>query len=260
MSRHLCNQYAALLSSSAAAGRSWAHVAGAVHCLVLKTLPYPPVTYILNQLLTAYGKAGQVARARRLFDAIPSPNLFTYNALLSTLAHACHFSYMESLIASMPDRDVVSHNALIAGFSGGGSPVRAAGAYRALLGEENVRPSRITMSAMVMAALALADCALSRQVHCHTLQLGFGAYAFVVSPLLDMYAKMGMIQDANCVFGELEFKNTVMYNTMITGLLWCKMVGEALMTERDLITWTTMVTGLTHRTGWSRRFWMFLGG
>jgi pentatricopeptide repeat protein len=250
MNRHLCNQYAALLSSAAGGGRSGAYVAGAVHCLIFKTLPYPAETYLLNQLLTAYGKAGQVALARRLFDAIPDPNLFTYNALLSTLSRARSFSDMESLFASMPRRDVVSYNALIAGFSGGGSPVRAAAAYRALLREGDVRPSRITMSAMVMVASALADRSLGRQVHCQVLRLGFGAYAFVGSPLVDMYAKVGLIRDSKFVFDELEFKNVVMYNTMITGLLRCKMVDEArglfeLMTERDPITWTTMVTGLT---------------
>jgi pentatricopeptide repeat protein len=252
MNHPLCNHYAALLSSAAGGGRSGARVAGAVHCLILRTLPHPPPVHLLNHLLTAYGKAGRPARARRLFDAVPHPNLFTYNALLSTLAHARLLEDMEALFASMPERDVVSYNALVAGFSGAGSPARAAGAYRALLREDNanIRPSRITMSAMVMAASALGDRALGRQFHCQILRLGFGAYAFVGSPLVDMYAKMGLIGDAKRVFDELEGKNVVMYNTMITGLLRCKMVQEArqlfeVMTNRDSITWTTMVTGLT---------------
>ncbi|CAM0145838.1 unnamed protein product [Urochloa decumbens] len=190
------------------------------------------------------------ARARRLFDAVPHPNLFTYNALLSTLAHARLLDSMEALFASMPERDVVSYNALMAGFSGAGEPARAAGAYRALL-RGGVRPSRITMSAMVRAASALGDCALGKQFHCQILRLGFGAYAFLGSPLVDMYAKMGLIADAKRVFDELEEgKNVVMYNTMITGLLRCKLVQEAkrlfeAMADRDSITWTTMVTGLT---------------
>ncbi|VAI41564.1 unnamed protein product [Triticum turgidum subsp. durum] len=106
------------------------------------------------------------------------------------------------------------------------------------------------MSGMVMAASALGDRALGRQVHCQILRLGFGAYAFTGSPLVDMYAKMGLIGDAKRVFDEMEGKNVVMYNTMITGLLRCKMVAEArgvfeAMADRDSITWTTMVTGLT---------------
>ena len=106
------------------------------------------------------------------------------------------------------------------------------------------------MSGMVMAASALRDRALGRQVHCQILRLGFGAYAFTGSPLVDMYAKIGLIGDAKRVFDEMEGKNVVMYNTMITGLLRCKMVSEArglfeAMVDRDSITWTTMVTGLT---------------
>ena len=68
-----------------------------------------------------------------------------------------------------------------------------------------------------------------------------------------MYAKMGLIGDAKRVFDEMEEgKNVVMFNTMITGLLRCKMVqtSEArglfeVMDDRDSITWSTMVTGLT---------------
>ncbi|CAO2197994.1 unnamed protein product [Urochloa humidicola] len=251
MTRPLCNHYAALLSSVAAGGRSGARVAATVHCLILRTLPHPPPVHLFNHLLTAYGKAGRHACARRLFDAMPHRNLFTYNALLTTLAHARLLHDMEALFASMPERDAVSYNALIAGFTGAKLPARAAGVYRALLREDaGVRPSRITMSSMVMAASALGDRALGRQFHCQILQLGFGAYAFVGSPLVDMYAKMGLIGDAKRVFDELEVKNVVMYNTMITGLLRCKMVQEArqlfeAMMDRDSITWTTMVTGLT---------------
>ncbi|KAI4966869.1 hypothetical protein ZWY2020_035798 [Hordeum vulgare] len=257
MSRPLCNHYAALLSSSAAAGgRDGARVPGAVHCLVLRTLLHPPPTYVLNHLLTGYARSGRLPLARRLFDAMPDPNLFTRNALLSALAHARLLPDMDRLFASMPERDAVSYNALIAGFSGAGAPARAAEAYRALLRKEavldgaRVGPSRITMSGMVMAVSALGDRALGRQVHCQILWLRFGAYAFTGSPLVDMYAKMGLIGDSKRVFDEMEGKNVVMYNTMITGLLRCKMVEEArgvfeAMVDRDSITWTTMVTGLT---------------
>uniref|UniRef100_A0A0E0JUG4 DYW domain-containing protein n=1 Tax=Oryza punctata TaxID=4537 RepID=A0A0E0JUG4_ORYPU len=248
----LCNHYAAILSSSAAAGggRTGACVAGAVHCLILKTFPQAPPTFLLNHLLTAYAKSGRLAHARRVFDAMPDPNLFTRNALLSALAHARLVPDMERLFTSMPERDTVSYNALITGFSSSGSPARSVEVYRALLREENVRPTRITLSAMIMVASALSDRALGLLVHCQVLRLGFGAYAFVGSPLVDMYAKMGLIRDARRVFQEMESKTVVMYNTLITGLLRCKMVEDAkglfeLMMERDSITWTTMVTGLT---------------
>ncbi|KAG8057847.1 hypothetical protein GUJ93_ZPchr0002g24174 [Zizania palustris] len=248
MSHALCNHYAALLSSStAAAARS---SAAAVHGLIVRTFPHVPPTYLLNCLLTAYAKSGHLARARRLFDAMPDPNLFTHNALLSALAHARLVQDMERLFASMPERDAASYNALIAGLSGSGFPSRSAEAYRALLLEETVRPTRITMSTMVMVASALRDRALGRQVHCQVLRLGFGAYAFVGSPLVDMYAKLGLVGDARRVFDEMAGKTVVMYNTLITGLLRCKMVDNArglfeLMVDRDSITWTTMVTGLT---------------
>jgi hypothetical protein len=44
-----------------------------------------------------------------------------------------------------------------------------------------------------------------------------------------MYAKMGLIPDSKLVFDELEFKNVVMYNTMVTGLArWLTRRGACL--------------------------------
>ena len=117
MSRPLCNHYAVFLSS-AASSRDGGRTSAAIHCLILRTIPDPPPTYLLNHLLTAYARSGRLAHARRLFDAMPERNLFTRNALLSALAHARILPDMERLFASMPERDAVSYNALIAGFSG----------------------------------------------------------------------------------------------------------------------------------------------
>ncbi|KQJ92818.1 putative pentatricopeptide repeat-containing protein At1g68930 [Brachypodium distachyon] len=251
-SRQLCDQYASHLAAAAhAGGRQGAILTAAVHALILRTLPHPSPTYLLNTLLTAYASSGLLPHARRVFDAMPGRNLVTGNSLLSALARAGLVRDMERLFTSLPQRDAVSYNALLAGFSRAGAHARAAGAYVALLRDEaGVRPSRITMSGVVMVASALGDRALGRQVHCQILRLGFGAYAFTGSPLVDMYAKVGPIGDARRVFDEMEGKNVVMCNTMITGLLRCKMVAEAralfeAIEERDSITWTTMVTGLT---------------
>ncbi|KAJ6892913.1 pentatricopeptide repeat-containing protein [Populus alba x Populus x berolinensis] len=64
-----------------------------------------------------------------------------------------------------------------------------------------------------------------------------------------MYAKMGLVSVASQVFDEVQERNVVMYNTMITGLLRCGMVKDSKrlfhgMKERDSISWTTMITGL----------------
>ena len=81
------------------------------------------------------------------------------------------------------------------------------------------------------------------------LKFGFGCYAFVGSPLLDMYAKLGLIYGAKRYYDEMPERNVVMCNTMIIGLMRCGMVEESKrlfhgLKERDSISWTTMISGL----------------
>ncbi|KQJ92814.1 hypothetical protein BRADI_3g00880v3 [Brachypodium distachyon] len=178
-SRQLCDQYATHLAAAAHAG----------------------------------GRHGALLpHARRVFDATPERNLVTGNSLLSALARARgHVRDMERLFASLPRRDAVSYNALLAGLARAGAHARAAGAYRALLRDEDgVRPSRITMLGLVMDASALGDRALGRQAHGQILRLGFAAYAFTGSPLVGMYAKAGLVGDARRVFDEMEGNNVVL--------------------------------------------------
>ena len=66
---------------------------------------------------------------------------------------------------------------------------------------------------------------------------------------MDMYAKIGLIREAERVFEEMPEKNTVIYNTIITGFLRRGMVEEAKnlffkMPAKDSISWTTLITGL----------------
>lgn len=56
---------------------------------------------------------------------------------------------------------------------------------------------------------------LGRQIHGQIMKLGFGSYVFVGSPLVDMYAKSGLIYDAKQVFDQLPERNVVVHNTMI---------------------------------------------
>ncbi|XP_008797615.3 putative pentatricopeptide repeat-containing protein At1g68930 [Phoenix dactylifera] len=220
-----------------------------LHCVILRALN-PIDTFLYNTLITSYSNAALPAQARRVFDQIPHPNLFSWNAVLSAYSKSGCLYDMEQMFDSMPERDCVSWNSLVSGFAGHGSAKKAFEAYRAMLREGQAAPNRITFSTMLILASARSSADLGRQVHCQIIKYGFERYVFVGSPLVDMYSKVGLLGEARHVFERMEEKNLVVYNTMITGLLRCGMVEDSKqlfgeMSERDSISWTTMVTGLT---------------
>ncbi|KAK1292321.1 putative pentatricopeptide repeat-containing protein [Acorus calamus] len=148
----------------------------------------------------------------------------------------------------MPTRDGVSYNTLVSGYARLSLRAEAMGAYKLMLRDGNAGVTRITFSTMLMMSSSSAD--LGRQIHCQIVKYGFESHVFVGSPLVDMYAKVGLVHDARQAFDGVGEKNLVLYNTMVTGLLRCGQVEESKrlfreMGKRDSISWTTMVTGLT---------------
>ncbi|KAE8729966.1 hypothetical protein F3Y22_tig00003041pilonHSYRG00374 [Hibiscus syriacus] len=63
----------------------------------------------------------------------------------------------------------------------------------------------------------LSDVKRSRQIHGHVLKLGFLADIYVVNALLGMYFKCGEITDAVQVFDKMSERDSVSWNSMISG-------------------------------------------
>lgn len=157
---------------------------------------------------------------------------------------------MEDMFTRMPSRDGVSWNSLISGYASHGLVSEAVNAYSLMLKDGPINLNRITFSTMLILSSSRNCVVLGKQIHGQIVKFGFESYVFVGSPLIDMYAKTGLISDAKQVFDEMSDRNVVMHNTIVTAFLRFGMVEEAeklfrSMKEKDSVSWTTMITGLT---------------
>ena len=184
-----------------------------------------------------------------MFDHIPQSNLFSWNAILSIYSKLGRLSQMQQIFDMMPFRDWASWNLAISGYANYGSSTDAVGIYKLMLKDATMNLNQITFSTMLILCSNCPWMDLGRQILGQILKFGFGSYVFVGSPLLDMYAKLGLIFDAKGYYDEMPKMNVVMCNTMITGLMPERhgMVEEFKhlfhsLKERDSISWTTMIS------------------
>ncbi|XP_047308323.1 putative pentatricopeptide repeat-containing protein At1g68930 [Impatiens glandulifera] len=244
---YISNYYCSLLKHCCEAGKH--SQAKILHCNIIKTIT-DPETFLWNNVISTYAKLGLLTYARRVFDQIPYPNLFSWNTILSVYSKSGKLREMHDIFTRIPRRDGVSWNAIISGYASSGLTSKSVEVYKLMLKDGPAYLNRITFSTMILLSSSEGSVDLGRQIHGQIVRCGFESYVFVGSPMVDMYAKFGLINDAQKVFDELPERNLVTHNTMIMGLLRCGLVDDSKrlflqMSEKDSISWTTMITGLT---------------
>ncbi|KAH6823143.1 pentatricopeptide repeat-containing protein [Perilla frutescens var. hirtella] len=219
-----------------------------LHAHIIKNLA-DPEPFLMNNLINGYYKLNNVTYARYVFDQMRRPNQFSWNTILSVYSKQGDVANMEKMFNLIRRKDGVSWNLVISGYIKCGLIEKALEAYKSMLRQGLESLNRITLSTVIIMLSNKGWVRMGGLIHGQVVKLGFESYVFVGSPLVDMYAKCGLISEAKRVFDELPERNLVVYNTMLMGFLGCGMVEESYslfgcMTEKDSISWTTMITGL----------------
>lgn len=82
-------------------------------------------------------------------------------------------------------------------------------------------------------------------LHGHAVVSGFGSDVFVGSALVDAYTRFSKIRDAFKVFDEIPDPDTVLWNTLLSGLLKNSCLDESVKVFRDMIGRKTRVDSTT---------------
>jgi pentatricopeptide repeat protein len=142
-----------------------------------------------SHLIDMYAKSSRIEIAQRVFDGYETD-----------------------------ERDDVTRNAMIAGYTQSGQSETAVLVFREML-EAGLEPTSVTLASVLPACDPLGGgiCA-GKQIHCFAVRHHLDANVFVGTALVDMYSKCGEISTAECVFAGMTDKSTVSCTTMISGL------------------------------------------
>lgn len=160
--------------------------------------------------------------------------LLQVNSQLKQLVKTGHLKDARQLFDDMPQRDEVSWTNVITGYVNASDCDEA---FR-LFSQMWVAPC-ISMDPFVL-SVALKACGLDNNInygqllHGVCVKNGLVSSVFVGSALLDMYAKTGMISESCRVFDEMPERNVVSWTAIITGLVKAGYCNEALMYFSDM--------------------------
>ena len=138
-------------------------------------------------------------------------------ALLSMYAKCRCLDDAWRLFHKVPNRDLVLHNAMIAGCACEGHDKEAIELYK-YLDVDGLSPNARTFVSLLDACAISGSLVEGEWIHCHIKASGLESNVIVSTTLVNFYAKCGNLDFARKLFGRLTTKDVVSWNTMLTAL------------------------------------------
>ncbi|KAL5988316.1 Pentatricopeptide repeat-containing protein [Asimina triloba] len=204
----------------------------ALHTLYVKS-QIPPLTSLANHFIFLYSKCGQIASARQMFDEIPHPNVFSYNAIMSAYAKESQPNVAHDLFEQIPDPDLVSYNTLISAYAACGKSSLALQLFSEMR-ELGADMDGFTLSAMIT---AFSDNIIAiRQFHSVVISFGFDSYVSVNNSLITNYSSNGFLEEAKQIFNWMGgMKDEISWNSMIVAFGQHKEGTNALKLYQEMV-------------------------
>ncbi|KAM0029068.1 putative tetratricopeptide-like helical domain superfamily [Helianthus debilis subsp. tardiflorus] len=149
-----------------------------------------------TKLISSYGSLGDIESARQVFDQMPDPDMFSYKVMI-------RWYYISDL-----------HFETIGFYK----------CLRKCLNEHD----NVVFSIVVKACTELRDVNEGRKVHCDIVKAG-SADGFVLTSLVDMYAKCGDVECSQRVFENIVDRDVVSWTSMIVAYVQNGCAEEALV-------------------------------
>ncbi|XP_022142686.1 pentatricopeptide repeat-containing protein At4g33170 [Momordica charantia] len=141
---------------------------------------------------------------------------FVLTALIDVYSKSGKVDEAELLLHNKYEFDLASWNALMFGYIKSNKTKKAL-ELLSLMHATGVLIDEITLATAMKASSYLINLEQGKQVHAHSIKLGFNDDLWVSSSILDMYIKCGDMPNAFELFNEISRPDDVVWTTMISG-------------------------------------------
>ncbi|XVF57601.1 hypothetical protein PTKIN_Ptkin06aG0218500 [Pterospermum kingtungense] len=144
-------------------------------------------------------------------------SLYVDNALMDVYATCCVSMEDACLVfRDMKEKNVVTWTTLITGYTHRGDGYGGLQVFKQMLLEE-AESNPHSFSIAVRACATIGSHTFGRQIHAAIAKNGLGSNLPVMNSILDMYCRCGFLSEANEYFHEMTEKNLITWNTLIAG-------------------------------------------
>ncbi|CAH8386120.1 unnamed protein product [Eruca vesicaria subsp. sativa] len=168
-----------------------------------------------NFILEDFLRRGQVSSARKVYDEMPHKNTVSTNTMISGYVKSGDVSSARELFDAMVDRTVVTWTILMGLYSGNNMFHEAFELFREMC-RSCTLPDHVTFATLLPGC---DDAVAVAQVHPFAVKLGFDRNPFltVCNVFVKSYCEIGRRDLARVVFEQITDKDSVTFNTLITG-------------------------------------------
>ncbi|KAH9291214.1 hypothetical protein KI387_043595, partial [Taxus chinensis] len=143
-------------------------------------------------------------------------NLFLANHLITMYAKCGNLGDARQAFDKMSQRDAVSWTALIAGYVQNGNDMEGFDFFHQMH-REGIKSDRFSLCSVLRASASMAVLEAGKQVHAHAIKQLIEGDVFVGSALVDMYGKCSNLKSAQKVFDKMSERNVVTWTAMVSG-------------------------------------------
>ncbi|KAF8397563.1 hypothetical protein HHK36_016483 [Tetracentron sinense] len=179
-----------------------------------------PTNVTIMGALHASADLGDLERGRYIHELLDQIGLGSdvsiMNSLISMYSKCKRVDIAAEIFKNLQGKTLVSWNAMILGYAQNGRVTEALSCF-CKMQQQNVKPDSFTM---VSVMLALADLSVLRQakwIHGLVFRYCLEKNVFVMTALVDMYAKCGGVHTARKLFDMLDERHVTTWNAMIDG-------------------------------------------
>ncbi|KAL7144561.1 hypothetical protein ABFS83_07G020600 [Erythranthe nasuta] len=201
-----------------------------------------------NALIDMYGKCLRVEEANRVFEEMGLRNEVSWCSLLFAYANNGLLDISKTIFFDMPKKVVVAWNTIISGYAKWGEIELCLELFKKMLKEHSCRPDQWTLSAVINACSETNDPCYGFMLHGFIIRSGWHSAAEVNNSVLSFYIKFGEKNDVLKAVESLRICNEISRNVIIDAYMSIGNLEKAYLAfqcvpEKNLISWTSMITG-----------------
>ncbi|XP_051145972.1 pentatricopeptide repeat-containing protein At4g21065 [Andrographis paniculata] len=167
----------------------------------------------LNDLI----KMSRFEDARKVFDEMSERDEFTWNTMIAGHANSGNIIEAKKLFDEAPKRTAITWSSLLSGFCKIGSENKSLRLFYEMLLEGH-KPSQFTLGSLLRLCSIKSLLSIGEQIHGYAVKASFDMDVFIVTGLIDVYAKCMRIVEAECLFGSMSGgRNHVTWTALIKG-------------------------------------------